>query len=69
MAADELKQTKIDVKMLILLQFLLHLFMWCHFNSMWIMEKLCLMNNMDIEKSKMNKKKIQYQSLVWTKDV
>jgi hypothetical protein len=68
-AADELKQTKIDVKMLILLQFLLHLFMWCHFNSMWIMEKLCLMNNMDIEKSKMNKKKIQYQSLVWTKDV
>jgi hypothetical protein len=35
---DELKQAKIDVKMSVFLQFLLHLFMWCHFNGMWIME-------------------------------
>jgi hypothetical protein len=32
--ADEFKQTKIDIKMLIFLQFLLHLSMWCHFNGM-----------------------------------
>jgi hypothetical protein len=31
--------------------------------------KLCLLNNMDIEKSKMNQIKFQYQSLVWIKDV
>jgi len=46
--ADELKQVKIDVKMSIFLQFLLHLFIWCH---------LCILNNMDIEKSKMNQTK------------
>jgi hypothetical protein len=32
-------------------------------------EKLCLLNNMDIEKSKMNQTKFQYQSLVWINDV
>jgi len=32
--ADELKQVKINVKMSIFLQFLLYLFMWCHFNGM-----------------------------------
>jgi hypothetical protein len=32
---DELKQAKIDVKTSTFLQqFLLHLFMWCHFNGM-----------------------------------
>ncbi len=31
--------------------------------------KLCLLNNMDIEKSKTNQTKFQYQSLVWIKDV
>jgi hypothetical protein len=31
--------------------------------------KMCLLNNMDTEKSKMNKNKFQYQSLVWIKDV
>jgi len=31
---DELKQVKVNVKMSIFLQFLLHLFMWCHFNGM-----------------------------------
>jgi len=31
---DELKQTKIDLKMSTFLQFLLHLSMWCHFNGM-----------------------------------
>jgi hypothetical protein len=34
MGVDELKQAKIDVKMLTFLQFLLDLFMWCHFNGM-----------------------------------
>ncbi len=29
--------------------------------------KLCLLNNVDIEKSKMNQTKFQYQSLVWIK--
>jgi hypothetical protein len=38
MGVDEFKQAKIDVKTSIFLQFLLHLFMWCHFKSMWIME-------------------------------
>jgi hypothetical protein len=35
---NEFKQAKFDVKMSIFLQLLLHLFMWCHFNGMWIME-------------------------------
>jgi hypothetical protein len=30
---------------------------------------LCLVNNMDIEKSKINQTKFQYQSLVWIKNV
>jgi hypothetical protein len=34
LGADELKQAKIDVKMLTFLQFLLYLSMWCHFNGM-----------------------------------
>jgi hypothetical protein len=34
LGVDELKQAKIDVKMLFFLQFLLHLSMWCHFNDM-----------------------------------
>jgi len=38
MGVDELKQAKIDVKTSIFLQFLLHLFMWCHFKGMWIMK-------------------------------
>jgi len=31
---DEFKQVKIDVLTSNFLQFLLHLFMWCHFNGM-----------------------------------
>jgi hypothetical protein len=33
MGVDELKQAKIDVKTSTILQFLLHLSMWCHFNG------------------------------------
>jgi len=36
--ADDFKWAKLDVKMSIFLQFLLHLSMWCHFNGIWIME-------------------------------
>jgi hypothetical protein len=33
LGVDEFKRTKIDVKTLVFLQFLLHLSMWCHFNG------------------------------------
>jgi len=38
MGKYEFKRAKIDVKTSIVLQFLLRLSMWCHFNGMWIME-------------------------------
>jgi hypothetical protein len=38
LGVDEFKPTKIDVKTSTFLQFLLHLFIWCHFNGMGIME-------------------------------
>jgi hypothetical protein len=31
--------------------------------------KVVLLKNMDIEKSKVNKKKFQYQILVWIKEI
>jgi hypothetical protein len=63
LGVDELKQAKIDVKCQL-------------FYSSWyiclcgatLMDvnhgKLCLLNNMDVEKFKMNQTKFQYQSLV-----
>jgi len=59
LGVDELKQAKIDVKTSTFLQFLLYLFMWCHFNGMWIMENCVYWINMDIEKFKMNQTKFQ----------
>jgi hypothetical protein len=38
LGADEFQWAKIDVKMSTFLEFLFHLSMWCHYNSMWIME-------------------------------
>jgi len=70
MGAYEFKQAKIDVKMTNFLQFLLHLFMWCHFNGMWIMESCALkIIWINWEIKKWIKKIFQYQNLVWTKDV
>jgi hypothetical protein len=58
MDVDEYKLAKTFVKTSIFLQFLIHIPMWCHFNGMLMME------NMNIEKSKMRYKIFQYQGLV-----
>jgi hypothetical protein len=67
--ANEFKQAKIDVKTSTFLQFLLHLFMWCHFNGMWIMKSCAYQTIWILNNLKWVKKIIIYQSLVWTNDV
>jgi hypothetical protein len=66
MGTDELKWTKLDVKTLIFLQFLIHSSMWCHFSGMWIIESYAYWI-IWILKNKMNQTRFQYQSLVWVK--
>jgi hypothetical protein len=45
---------------IIFLQSLLHMPMFCHFNNMYVNHgKLCLMNNMDVQKSNLNYQMLQ----------
>jgi len=61
MGVDEFKRAKIDVNFFaIFVTFIYVVPLYWHVNH----EKLCFLNNMDIEKSKMNQTKFQYQSLV-----